>query len=68
MIIRTEYETAPLGLDVEKPHFSWISELNRTEYLQSAYRICVTAEDELFWDSGETASSQSSGVLTKESP
>ncbi|MBQ1377704.1 MAG: family 78 glycoside hydrolase catalytic domain, partial [Lachnospiraceae bacterium] len=68
MIIRTEYETAPLGLDVEKPHFSWISELNRTEYLQSAYRICVTADDELFWDSGETASSQSSGVRYEGKP
>lgn len=63
---RTEYQTRPLGIDCEKPHFSW----QYSEEFQGArsYRICVASSEAALsgspdmWDSGEIPSDESIGI------
>jgi alpha-L-rhamnosidase len=66
--LRCEYLTDPLGIDVEKPRFSWkLFDADHTRGLhQTAYRIMVaSAPGKLesgnadVWDSGTVASGQS---------
>ena len=49
----------PIGIDDEKPRFSWIldSENNGTE--QISYSLKVLCDDTVFWDTGIVESSQS---------
>lgn len=67
--LRCEYQTEPLGIDVENPRLSWkiqAAENVRGVY-QTAYQIIVKSdapdkEDNIIWDSGKKASSESNGV------
>lgn len=57
--LQVEYEQTPLGIDVEKPRFSWQMEaLNKDKGLmQKAYRITVVDEEgKQVWDTEKTAS------------
>jgi len=54
-----EYRDNPIGLDVKKPRFSWKLISNEKDVLQTAYRIIVTKEGEIVWNSGKCDSSSS---------
>ncbi len=51
--LKVEYEETPLGIDVEKPRFSWQMDSRQPGILQRAYQIIVTDETGRgVWDSG----------------
>ncbi len=51
--LKVEYEETPLGIDVEKPRFSWQMNSRQPGISQRAYRIVVTNETgQEVWDSG----------------
>ena len=51
--LKCEYLTAPIGIDIQKPHITWNCEggINQT-----AYRITATSNNSIVWDSGKVAS------------
>lgn len=58
--LRTEYLENPIGMDEERPRFSWIMEDSRNSALQSAYQIVVDDESGTeVWDSGKVESGES---------
>ena len=64
--LKVEYETTPMGIDVEQPRFSWRMEAldERRGYRQSAYRLAVTdGQGRLMWDSGRVKDDGSTGVV-----
>ncbi len=51
--LKVEYEETPLGIDVEKPRFSWQMDSRQPGILQRAYQIIFTDETgREVWDSG----------------
>ncbi len=70
IILRCEHLTNPLGIDVEKPSFSWQSDSQERNWRQTAYEILVASTIDLLkvgkadvWDSGKQASGESSSVV-----
>jgi alpha-L-rhamnosidase len=61
--IETEYRSNPIGLDIQKPGFSWKLKSSHHDVVQISYRILVSAEKEIVWDSGEVNSSRSLYVI-----
>lgn len=57
--LKTEYRTNPIGLDVEKPRFSWILSSDKKSTVQATYRLEITNGTLTVWDSGEAASDNS---------
>lgn len=64
-----EYECNPLGIDADRPRFSWILRSDRRDQRQSAYRILVAGSPEALsdgigdrYDSGRVESDQSVNV------
>lgn len=61
--LRTEYTDTPLGLDVEKPRFSWQLHSTLQGHLQTAYQLTVCNEEgTLVWNSGKVRSDQSVNI------
>ncbi len=64
--MKVEYTKMPLGIDVEKPRFSWQMKVRQAAargYAQTAYRITVADElGRTVWDSGKTDSDISLNV------
>ena len=67
--LRCEYLTNPLGIDVERPRFSWIIESEGRDILQSKYQIELANSPEglsggqgLVWNTGWASSRQSLNV------
>lgn len=63
--LKVEYSDTPLGIDVEKPRFSWqmLAENGERGIFQTAYQIIVTdQEGRLLWDSGKNNSNVSLGI------
>ncbi|NJB70196.1 alpha-L-rhamnosidase [Saonia flava] len=63
--LKVEYQKEPLGIDIEKPQFSWqmiaIDEA-RNQY-QTAYRLVVKSEnDEIVWDTENVISDESLAI------
>jgi alpha-L-rhamnosidase len=55
-----EYLENPIGMDEERPRFSWIMEDSRSSAFQSAYQIVVNDESGAeVWDSGKVESGDS---------
>ncbi|HBQ57480.1 MAG TPA: alpha-L-rhamnosidase [Porphyromonadaceae bacterium] len=61
-----EYETNPLGIETEKPRFSWKIKSKERNQKQSAYRIIISSSEKNvknkkgdLWDSGIIQSDQS---------
>lgn len=53
--LKVEYAETPLGIDVEKPRFSWQMKVANHErgYFQTNYQVLVATEKgQLVWDSG----------------
>jgi alpha-L-rhamnosidase len=60
-----EYQTNPLGIDIQKPRLSWKIVSPEENVMQSAYEIKVTdqtAKGKLLWTSGKVNSGQSVNV------
>ena len=63
--LQVEYATTPLGIDVEKPRFSWQMEglTDERGLSQLAYRITVADEEGVqVWDSGKTTDDRSLNI------
>lgn len=54
-----EYRINPIGLDNIKPRFSWQINSDIKENGQSAYRVIVSNNNEIVWDTKKKKSSQS---------
>jgi len=68
--LRCEYLPEPLGVDTPQPRFSWVLTHSERNEKQSAYQVLVAATPEALardlgdqWDSGKTASEDSSQVV-----
>lgn len=60
-----EKKTSPLGIDVDRPRFSWTIESNRRGVRQESYRVRVStrgARPRVVWDSGVVPSRESANV------
>ena len=67
--LRCEYQSNPLGIDVQKPRLSWMLTLAANVRGKSAYRVLVASEPEVLrqdrgdvWDSGRVASGQNTWI------
>ncbi|MDR8392710.1 glycoside hydrolase family 78 protein [Aliifodinibius sp. S!AR15-10] len=67
--LKIEYLTNPVGLDVEKPRFSWILDDERRGAQQTAYHIVVSKDREevqdgtgSVWDTGKISSSETVNI------
>ena len=60
---KTQYLTSPIGLDTDKPNFSWELENDNYDIVQYSYHIIVKGFiDELFWDSGVIKSDENINI------
>jgi alpha-L-rhamnosidase len=73
--LRVNALSAPLGVDSQKPTFSWISDATTPNWRQSAYEVLVDVDSArlqpghaLVWDSGKVTSSESVGVVYAGAP
>lgn len=63
--LMVEHTKTPIGIDVEKPNFSWQMTLpsEKRGYVQSAYQIVVIDEkNNIVWDSTKVKSDRSLGI------
>ncbi|MBD0378682.1 glycoside hydrolase family 78 protein [Paenibacillus sedimenti] len=65
----TEYASNPLGIDVRRPRLFWKLESRRRSAVQAMYQVLVASsrerldrEEADMWDSGKTASDQSTHI------
>ena len=74
--LRTEYHETPLGVDVKKPHLSWVlknageAASNERGQKQTAYQVLVASSEKILaedkgdlWDSGVVKSDQNMHVI-----
>lgn len=67
--LKCEYTTNPIGLDIQKPQFSWQIQSEKRGVMQTAYQLIVANSpddlvynDSVIWDSGKIDSSKSAGI------
>jgi alpha-L-rhamnosidase len=67
--LKTEYAARPLGVDVNRPRFSWVATAPGYGAAQTAYQLLVASAPELLtpesadvWDSGKVDSARTFGV------
>lgn len=67
---KTEYMENPLGLDCEKPRFSWKMKADEKDARQTGYQITVGTREGAadMWDSGKTDSDASNGIYYEGCP
>ena len=65
--LRCEYLENPIGIDAEKPKFSWMLKHSERGQTQTAYQLIVSsdssADEADIWDSNKVASDQSLHVV-----
>lgn len=67
--LQVEYQTNPLGIDVNRPRFNWQMESDRTGARQVAYQLLVAddldalAAGQYIYDTGKVASDESVGIV-----
>ncbi len=73
--LRCEYLKNPVGIDVRQPRFAWVLKHTGRAQMQSAYQVLVASSPELLaqnkidrWDSGKTASDDSTQVVYRGKP
>jgi alpha-L-rhamnosidase len=57
--LRIEYQENPVGLDVQKPRFSWKLKSEEQNVLQVAFQVIVLKGEEEVWNTGRRESSSS---------
>jgi len=57
--ITVDYRLEPIGIDNEKPCFSWKLESDRQDTIQAKYSITVKYDNDVLWNSGIVESNQS---------
>ena len=61
--LKTENLNCPIGIDVSKPHFSWVLESDERGIVQVSYNIKVwDSNGGMLWDSGEVISKEQTGI------
>ena len=63
--LTVDYQSTPLGIDQESPHFSWqMKGLDaKRGYTQKAYQLVVTdAKNQIVWDSKKVNADRSVGI------
>lgn len=60
--------TSPVGINTPQPCFSWKLESDLSNIVQSAYKITVSNDDHVVWDSGEVSSECTNGILYQGKP
>lgn len=69
--LKVEYSSTPIGIDVEKPRFSWqmAAEDDQRGVYQTAWQIIVSDQaGKLAWDSGKKEGSASVGIVYSGAP
>ncbi len=73
--LRCEYLHNPVGIDVRQPRFAWVLHHTERAQVQSAYQVLVASTPDLLaqnkgdaWDSGKTASDDSTQVVYNGKP
>ena len=62
--LKCNYKTEPLGIDTNKPEFSWKLTTDRNSMFQFAYRVKVhNQEGKKYWDSQKVISNNNAHVL-----
>ena len=56
--LKVENLTNPLGIDMDKPRFSWLITSNQQDVKQTAYQIVVSGDKGELWNSGKVASDE----------
>jgi alpha-L-rhamnosidase len=67
--LKSEYLTNPVGIDVQRPRFSWLLKSEERGMMQCAYQVIVATSTELIaqdigdmWDSGKVASGETVNI------
>ena len=60
--LTTELASRPLGLDEARPRFGWRIDSEDRDVLQRAYRVTVSREGEILWDSGLVESAETQWI------
>ena len=60
--LRVERKVEPVGIDLQRPRFSWVVESRERGTEQRSYRLRVTKAGRDVWDSGTVRSDASSDV------
>lgn len=60
--LKVERKAKPVGIDVDRPRFSWVIESREREVQQKAYRVRLSTGKRTLWDSGLVRSDASSDV------
>ncbi|MDA0164054.1 family 78 glycoside hydrolase catalytic domain [Solirubrobacter ginsenosidimutans] len=50
--LRVERKVEPVGIDLDRPRFSWVNESRERDVEQRAYRLRVSTAGKTVWDSG----------------
>ena len=73
--LRCEYQLNPLGIDIEKPHFSWILRSEQRNQMQTAYELIISdnyndihKKKGNIWTTGKVPSSENIHVEYKGTP
>jgi len=69
--MQTEYRDTPLGIDVEKPRFSWqmMTTAGERGYMQTAYQVIVRDEQgNIVWDSQKVSGDAAVGISYEGNP
>lgn len=61
--IYIEYQEEPIGLDVERPRFSWMLEAEERDVMQVSCRVRVCTGGRQVWDSGRISTADSQGIV-----
>ena len=56
--LRVENMKQPLGIDTDKPRFSWMLLSDKQDVSQTAYQLIVSADNGELWNSGRVESDQ----------
>lgn len=65
--LRCEYEINPIGIDIQKPLFSWNIE-NEKYSMQKTYRLIVKDGKKIMWDSGLCEGYEEIGIIYEGQP
>ena len=60
--LRVERKAEPVGIDVDRPRFSWVIESSERDVEQKAYRVRLSAGHRTLWDTGLVRSDASFDV------